>query len=108
MAYKHALDKQKLVDIARKHGIAYVALFGSYARNEARSESDVDLYVRFGRQISLFEMLGVKHEMEDTLGLPVDLIAEEIVEPYQFVRKGMAKDLIILYEDERKLHGTTQ
>ncbi|MEZ4711091.1 MAG: nucleotidyltransferase domain-containing protein [Caldilineaceae bacterium] len=108
MIQKQVVDKQKLIDIARRHRIAYLALFGSYAREEARPDSDVDLYVRFGRHIGLFEMLSVKHEIEDALGLAVDLIAEEVVEPYQFVREGMAKDLVVVYDAEREPHGATQ
>ena len=52
-------------------------------------------------------MLGIKHEMEDALGRPVDLIAEELVEPYAFVREGMARDLTVLYE-ESEAHAATQ
>ena len=97
MAHEQTLDKQRLIDVAKQHDIAYLALFGSYAREEACPESDVDLYVRFGRPIGLFDMLSVKHAIEDALGMNVDLIAEEIVEPYQFVRKGMARDLVVLW-----------
>lgn len=108
MIEKRQLDKQKLIQIAKKHGIVFLALFGSQARKEARSGSDVDLYARFGRHVSLFEMLRVKHEMEDALGLAVDLITEEVVRPYPFVRDGIAKDQVVLYEDERETHGATQ
>lgn len=107
MEQTHEDDRQKLVAIARKHHIAYVAIFGSFARGDARSDSDVDLYVRFGRNAGLFEMLGIKHEMEDALGRPVDLIAEELVETYSFVREGMAQDLTVLY-DVSGSHVTTQ
>jgi len=108
MTHKQILDTQRLVDIAKKHGIRYLALFGSHARGEARVDSDVDLYARFGRHISLFEMLAVQHEMEDALGLDVDLITEEVVEPYSFVRDGMAQDLVVLYGDEREMDAATQ
>jgi predicted nucleotidyltransferase len=91
------VDEQKLVAIAKRHQIAYLALFGSYARGEAKAGSDVDLYAHFGRPVGLFEMLGIQYEMEDALGLPVDLIVEEAVIPYSFVREGMTKDLIVLY-----------
>jgi uncharacterized protein len=108
MTQKRLLDKQKLVDIAKQHGIRYLALFGSYAREEVRPDSDVDLYIRFGRPVGLFEMLGIKHEMEDALGLPVDLITEEIVNPYQFVREGIARDSIVLYQEDGEYHGVPQ
>ncbi len=98
MEETHQDERQKLVAIAQRHHIAYVAIFGSFARGDARADSDVDLYIRFGRDAGLFEMLGIKHEMEDALGRTVDLIAEELVETYSFVREGMAKDLTVLYD----------
>ena len=91
-------ERQRLVEIARNNGIAYMAVFGSYARGEARPDSDIDLYIRFGRQAGLFEMLGIKHEFEDAVGRSVDLIAEELVEPYSFVRDSMARDLTVIYD----------
>ena len=100
-------DQQQLARIARKHHIAYLAIFGSYARGDERPESDVDLYVRFGRDVGLFEMLGIKHEMEDALGRSVDLIAEELVEPYSFVRASMARDLTVVYESS-ETHAATE
>ncbi len=53
-------------------------------------------------------MLGIKHEMEDAFGLPVDLITEEIANPYQFVREGIARDSIVLYQEDREYHGAPQ
>jgi len=41
--------KTKISRIAVFHGVAEVYLFGSYARGEATSESDLDLVIRPGR-----------------------------------------------------------
>ncbi|RIK56576.1 MAG: hypothetical protein DCC57_03145 [Chloroflexi bacterium] len=95
------LDAHPLIEIARRHQLAYLALFGSYARGQATSNSDVDLYARFGRPVALFEVLTLKYEMEDALGLAVDLIVEEAVVPYAFVRDGIERDQVILYEQKR-------
>lgn len=102
MAQRQTFDTQLLIDIAKQHNIVYLALFGSFARAEATADSDIDLYARFGRPVGLFEMLGIKHEMEDALGMQVDLVAEEVVEPYQFMRAGIAKDLIVLLDREQE------
>lgn len=102
------IDTQILIKIARQHQLATLALFGSYARGQAKPGSDVDLYARFGRSVGLFEVLSVKHELEDALGLPVDLIVEEAVIPYSFVRDGITRDLVVLYEDKRKEQAISQ
>jgi len=108
MAHASTLDKQALIEIAVRHHLACLALFGSYARGQAKPGSDVDLYARFGRPVGLFEVLAVKHEMEDALGLAIDLIVEEAVIPYAFVREGMEKDLVILYGDARPEYASAQ
>ena len=36
-------NTRKLVSIARKHGAVKAALFGSFARGDARSDSDLDV-----------------------------------------------------------------
>ena len=90
-------EREQLVKLARKHKVALMAVFGSHARGDAGDESDLDLYVRYGRDVGMFEMLRLKHEIEDVLHLDVDLIAEEVVQPYSFVREQMLQDLVVLY-----------
>ena len=102
-----AAQRDKLIEIARRRRIAYLALFGSYARGEAQPDSDVDLYARFGRPVSLFDVLDLRYEIEDALGVKVDLIVEEVVEPYPFVREGMARDLLVLYAEGEQVYAKT-
>jgi predicted nucleotidyltransferase len=60
-----------------KLGIASLRVFGSYARDEARPDSDIDLLVEFKETPSLFEFCGVKLRLEALLGHSVDLATEE-------------------------------
>ena len=94
------IDKTKLMTIARKHGVSYLALFGSAARGDATSSSDIDLAVRFDHPVSLLDYAAVQLEMEAALGRPVDLIPVDSA--YPFVRDSMAADLIILVESDRR------
>ena len=52
------IDTKKLIEIAKTQNITWLALFGSTARGEATGKSDVDLAVRFGKPISLFDLIG--------------------------------------------------
>lgn len=90
------INRQKLSDIASAHGICYLALFGSFARGEATSDSDIDLAIRFSRPVTLFDYVDVQLEMEAVLGSPVDLVPIDDV--YEFVRESMNRDLMVLYE----------
>lgn len=57
----------------RSLGVAWLALFGSVARDEARPGSDVDLLVEFSAPIGLLGYIRVKQYLEQTLGRSVDL-----------------------------------
>ncbi len=50
-----------------------LSLFGSVARNEAGTESDVDLLVEFSEPVGLFHFVAVKDYLEGALGRSVDL-----------------------------------
>ena len=56
-------------------GIVRLSLFGSFARGEASSESDVDLMAEFdsSKQFSLLDMVRLENRLADILGVRVDL-----------------------------------
>lgn len=60
--------------VARHHG-RRVRLFGSVARGEDRPGSDVDLLVDFDAESSLFDVIRLTRELEELLGLPVDVVS---------------------------------
>jgi predicted nucleotidyltransferase len=59
----------------RRRGIAHLSLFGSLARGEERSDSDVDIAVevKAGHSFSLIRMEDTRLLLQDLLGRPVDL-----------------------------------
>lgn len=57
-----------------QQGVCSVALFGSTARDEATSTSDVDLLIEFARPVGLFHVVAVKTYLEQVLQCPVDLV----------------------------------
>jgi len=56
-------------------GITRLSLFGSVARGDATSESDVDLMAEFDptKQFSLLEMVSLENRLADILGVRVEL-----------------------------------
>ena len=57
-------------------------VFGSRARGEARADSDVDLLVTLEPGSSLLDLIAIKQDVEDLLGLRVDILTPASVSPY--------------------------
>ncbi len=76
----------KLVSILKKHGAKRIEIFGSYARGEAKPGSDLDIIVEFEKRKSLLELVGIEQELEDTLGIHVDLLTRASISPYLIER----------------------
>ena len=56
-----------------EYGIVRLGIFGSVARDEHTEESDVDVLVE-APVLSLFSRIGIKHQLEEMMGVPVDVI----------------------------------
>ena len=56
-----------------EYGIIRLGIFGSVARNEHTEESDVDVLVE-APVLSLFSRISIKHQLEEMMGVPVDVI----------------------------------
>lgn len=64
----------QLKQIAQKHGIAQIYVFGSVARGEQTPQSDVDFLIQMEEGASLFGAAGFSYEAEKLLGVPVDVV----------------------------------
>lgn len=68
--------RDQILDIARKHGVTRVRVFGSMARGDAGPKSDVDLLVDVGPNTSAWFPGGLVSELETLLGRHVQVITE--------------------------------
>jgi predicted nucleotidyltransferase len=64
-------------ELQRRFGVTRLVLFGSTARDEARSDSDVDVLVAFDGPATAARYFGVQFYLEDLLGCPVDLVTDK-------------------------------
>lgn len=69
-----------------------IGVFGSYARNENRVDSDLDLLVDFEKDIDLLDLVGMRQDLSEELGIKVDLITKRSLNPS--IRPYVNKDLI--------------
>jgi predicted nucleotidyltransferase len=63
-------NKQEMFE---RYGVVRIGLFGSFARNEATPESDIDIAVDMERP-DLFNLIGIKQTVEDKFGVKVHVI----------------------------------
>jgi predicted nucleotidyltransferase/DNA-binding XRE family transcriptional regulator len=68
--------RSAVLEVAGKHGVQVLGVFGSVARGEDRVDSDVDLLVVLPSGMGLFGIAKVQNELEELLGATVDLISE--------------------------------
>ena len=75
----HALEllTQSKPILAARYGITHLALFGSTARDAARSGSDIDILVAFDGPATSQRYFGVQFYLEDLFGCRVDLVTEK-------------------------------
>ena len=70
-------------DAIRALGATSLFLFGSTARGEARTTSDLDVFIEVdpGAKFSLLDLAGIKHALEDRLGVEVDVMTRDSLHP---------------------------
>lgn len=73
--------RKEILGIAKKHGAYNVRIFGSVARNQAQSCSDVDILVDMEEDRSLLDLGGLLMDLRDLLGCKVDVVTENGLRP---------------------------
>ena len=86
--------RDAIVRIAAQHGATEVRLIGSFARGEARPDSDVDLLVKWAEGTSLFNQAALMDDLESLLGRKVDIASDGWVKPQ--IRESVYRDAVAL------------
>jgi hypothetical protein len=72
---------KRIVPILCDGGVIEASVFGSFTRGEVQPDSDLDLLVRYKERVRLFDVSGLKCELEKLLGIKVDLISRDYLKP---------------------------
>ncbi|OGV96320.1 hypothetical protein A2W24_01260 [Microgenomates group bacterium RBG_16_45_19] len=91
-------DPQRLAKICDENQAEFLGVFGSYARNEADKESDLDLLVRFAPENKggLFQMAAMRDDLGKVFNKKVDLLTEGFLSRY--FRDEVLRETKPLYE----------
>jgi predicted nucleotidyltransferase len=91
--------KQIVQDYFKDKPVKNVYLFGSYARGQANTDSDVDLIIDIDdtkKRISLFDFIKLQLGIENALNKKVDLVEAHLFFPR--IKKQAEKEKLILYK----------
>ena len=89
-----------IIEVLKPLGVLRISLFGSFARNEETSQSDIDILVQLppleNRVLIGLKWFSVDQDLESRLGRRVDLVSEDALIPA--LRKTIEPDLKVIYE----------
>jgi len=86
--------RAQIQEIAAKHGVSSIRVFGSIARGESRPDSDVDFLVEAGPATSSWFPAGLILDLEEVLGRRVEVVEEAALNPR--VRSSVVQDAVPL------------
>ena len=96
------MNREEVLQILRTHqqelqnlGVKSLELFGSVARNEAHSDSDVDLLAELSESMSLFQFIEAKLYIQDLLKCPVDMGTKDTLREH--LRQPILEDIVYVF-----------
>jgi predicted nucleotidyltransferase len=87
-------EQQQIIrTVLAPYGPLRIAVFGSRARGDQRSDSDLDLLVDLQVEVDMLDLVGIEQELGERLGMKVDLVTERAVDAKlkPFVLKDMVR-----------------
>lgn len=79
---KFRIPRKRISEFCRRWGVVEFSLFGSALRADFRPDSDIDVLVTFSKEaeISLFDLVQMKLDLEKIFHRPVDIIEKDALE----------------------------
>lgn len=95
----YTIDEIKTIaePIAKQYGVAALYLFGSYARGEATSQSDLDFRIEKGNLRSLLQLAGFQLDLEEHFSKNLDVLTTQMLTP-QFLSSIRPEEVLIYAE----------
>ena len=79
--------------LQQKYKVNEMSIIGSYARGEQTETSDLDIMVDFREPIG-WNVVDLRDELEELLGLPVDLILKDGIMQRKKIYDGILEDAV--------------
>lgn len=94
------MTKKQTIEIImqylQQYPVGRVSLFGSFARNQHNSKSDIDLLIQFNETIDLFTLANIRQDLCELTQRQIDILTEKsLSEPF---KSRIQNDLQIIYQ----------
>lgn len=80
--------------LEQEYRIKSISIFGSFARNEVRANSDIDILVEFNELPDMFEFIKLEQFLEQLLETKVDLVTKKALKP--LIKDKILKEAVYL------------
>ena len=80
--------RDKILPVLRRYEVKQASFFGSIVKGKWSKTSDIDILVKLSDELSLFDFIGLKNELEDTVGRKVDLVE------YETIKEGLKERIL--------------
>jgi len=74
-------DIKDIIPVLKRYEVKRASVFGSFVRGEEKEDSDIDILVEFEGEKSLFDLAGLKIELEEVLKRKVDVLTYNSLHP---------------------------
>ena len=89
-------NKKKLLEICKNNDIVFLAIFGSFVKEDFTEERDIHLLARLSESKRLLDLVRIERVPSEVWGRNADLLTEASISPY--LRDRIKNEMEVVYE----------
>jgi predicted nucleotidyltransferase len=93
--------RKKAMPVFKDYPVEKAILFGSYSKNEAVCNSDIDLYIDTKNELKGLDFVGLIEVLTEKLGTEIDLIDRSHIEPESLILDEIQNKGTVIYEKSK-------